>query len=207
MSMSYTLRVDAETFKTRFGLWYLDGNFPHDGDAAPGRPMPVITRHSPKQAQVMRWGLINSWSKYPDSAHKAVTLAADIVIEKAAFRRLLLTRRCLVPATGYQPVQKTKTGEPPTYVTFRNQPIFAFAGVYDVWRNQEGREIKTFTILTTSISGIRAKIDTQMPIILSKEAETLWLNPDTQDLATLRTLFTCCPEFAERSYEGMGFDT
>src|SRR5688500_8383371 len=189
MYLKYTLQVDAEAFKARFGLRSLEAKLLLNSDGIPGQIMPVITQHSPKQAQLMQWGLVTSWTKNPDVAPKIATLSAKSITEKAGFRRSLLTRRCLIPATSFYTWQKTKKGKQPLYVSLSDQSLFVFAGFYDVWRDQKGRELKTYALITTHAVNVAQQLGTQMPVILSEAAEAIWLNPEIQDVAMLRTLF------------------
>jgi putative SOS response-associated peptidase YedK len=152
--------------------------------------MPVITAQNPKQAQLMQYGLITSWSKHPETASKLATLPITAVTEKPSFRRLLLTRRCLIPTTSYYGWQKTKKGKQPFSIGLTDQPLFAFAGLYDVWRDQDGRELRTFAIVTTRVVG-RSE---HTAVVLTEAGEAMWLNPEIQDVATLRILCIPYPE-------------
>jgi putative SOS response-associated peptidase YedK len=194
MYLKYRLQVDAEAFKARFGLRSLEAKLLLNADGIPGQLMPVITQQSPQQAQLMQWGLVTSWSKTPEVAPKIATLSATSITEKASFRRSLLTRRCLIPATDYSTWQKAKKGQQPFYISLKNQPLLAFAGLYDVWRDQKGRELKTFAIITTLSAGVTGQSGTQMPVILSAAAEASWLNLEIQDVAMLRTVFAHYPD-------------
>jgi putative SOS response-associated peptidase YedK len=50
--------------------------------------------------------------------------------------------------------------------------MFAFAGLYDVWKDPKtGTEIQSYTIITTEANGVVGKIHHRMPVILQKEDE------------------------------------
>ncbi len=57
-----------------------------------------------------------------------------------------------------------------------NRP-FAFAGICDYWKDKEGKELKSFSIITTDANELIAKIHDRMPVILSKKDEKVWLDP------------------------------
>ncbi len=61
------------------------------------------------------------------------------------------------------------------------------AGLWDTWRDAEGRETRTFTILTCAPNDLMASIHNRMPVILRPEDEDAWLDPTTQP-ATLQHL-------------------
>jgi putative SOS response-associated peptidase YedK len=56
--------------------------------------------------------------------------------------------------------------------------IFSFAGLYDVWKDKtNGKEIHSYSIITTVPNTIVGKYHDRMPVILEKEDEDTWLNP------------------------------
>ena len=63
----------------------------------------------------------------------------------------------------------------------KDTSIFAFAGLYDVWKDHNnGKEIHSYTIITTEPNEIVGKYHDRMPVILEKENERKWLNPDIE---------------------------
>ena len=58
-----------------------------------------------------------------------------------------------------------QTGEP-----------FAFAGLWETWRDPAGQTIPSCTIITTEANRLLAPIHHRMPVILSRESESLWLD-------------------------------
>jgi putative SOS response-associated peptidase YedK len=65
----------------------------------------VLTIASPKgaaEAELMRWGLVPSWSKDLKSSSKMINARLETVTERAAYRGLVpkASRRALLPADG-----------------------------------------------------------------------------------------------------------
>jgi putative SOS response-associated peptidase YedK len=54
----------------------------------------------------------------------------------------------------------------------------AFAGLYDVWITPTGEDLYTFTIITTGADPFMARLHNRMPVILSRELEDPWLDPE-----------------------------
>ena len=54
----------------------------------------------------------------------------------------------------------------------------AFAGLYDTWTTPDGEELYTFTIITTDADESMAKLHNRMPVILARELEDAWLDPE-----------------------------
>ena len=104
--------------------------------------------------------------------------------EKPSFRRSFERRRCLVPADGFYEWQTTERGKVPYRVVVRGGEVFAFAGLWDTWREPLGSERTTFTILTTHPNALLAPLRNRMPVILHAADYDRWLS----NMATPQTL-------------------
>src|SRR5262249_38504794 len=58
---------------------------------------------------------------------------------------------------------------------------FAFAGLWDGWKDADGQWLRTFTILTTTPNEIASAVHDRMPGILARESYDLWLDPRMQN--------------------------
>jgi putative SOS response-associated peptidase YedK len=85
--------------------WNLDNDLPQfkpTYDMAPDKDVPVIVREGERnQMKLMRWGLVSSWAKDPSIGNRLINARAETLAEKPCFKRLLSSRRCLVPAGGF----------------------------------------------------------------------------------------------------------
>ena len=148
---------------------------------------PVITDEKPTIITHYHWGLIPSWAM--DEEIKKYTLNAKIetVHEKPSFKSSI-NKRCLVIANGYyewkwlDPKGKLKNKYE---IGLRNEELFAFAGLYSHWVDQNtGKIINTYSILTTEANPLLAEIHNskkRMPIVLNQEDESRWLNHEPID--------------------------
>jgi putative SOS response-associated peptidase YedK len=148
---------------------------------APSQDVPVVfkTRHhgSGNEIQEMKWGLVPSWSKDPSRSPKPINARADTLDQKPMFRDILKNQRCLVPATGFYEWKKERWGKVPYYIRMKDNSIFAFAGLFDHYRDPSGQQIATFTIVTTEPNSVVAPYHDRMPAILKREDEEKWLQP------------------------------
>jgi putative SOS response-associated peptidase YedK len=81
-----------------------------------------------------------------------------------------------------------KSGEP-----------FAFAGLYE--ENEiNGTPLPTFAIITTEPNELMRPIHHRMPVILRKDSEAEWLNPDTSPEQALELLAHDIPAGAMEAY-------
>jgi putative SOS response-associated peptidase YedK len=69
-----------------------------------------------------------------------------------------------------------------------NGALFAFAGLWDGWKNAEGQWIKTCSILTTTPNAVTSTVHDRMPLILDRESYDLWLDPGMQNVAAISEL-------------------
>jgi putative SOS response-associated peptidase YedK len=148
---------------------------------APSQDVPVVfkTRHngSENEIRLMKWGLVPSWSKDPSRSPKPINARADTLDQKPMFRDLLKDRRCLVPATGFYEWKKERWGKIPHYIRMKNNSLFAFAGIFDRYRDPSGQQVATFTIITTEPNDVVSPYHDRMPAILKREDEERWLQP------------------------------
>ena len=54
----------------------------------------------------------------------------------------------------------------------------ALAGLYDVWIHPTGEELYTFTIITTEADPFVARLHHRMPVVLERDLEDEWLDPE-----------------------------
>jgi putative SOS response-associated peptidase YedK len=183
----YTLD-DIDAIFDRFKVAQVSADLSPNYNAAPSQLMPVVIRNNPNFLEQMLWGLIPSWTKQGSKPHGIINARAETVAEKPSFRRPLLTQRCLVPASGFYEWKNTSQGKVPYYIRLKSRELFAFAGIYDIWHDAQGRALRSYCIITTEPNELMQSIHTRMPVILRREAEDVWLNRDNQDADELLSL-------------------
>jgi putative SOS response-associated peptidase YedK len=164
----------------------------------------------------MKWGLVPSWSEEPKTPFSTINARAETVTDKPAYRKPFKSQRCLVPATGYFEWAEAegRQGKQPYRLQAQalgevsageagEEAIVALAGLYDVWRGPEGEELYTYTIVTTQASPGLERLHPRMPVILSREAEEVWLDPSVntvKDAERLMGLLVPYPSEKMRVY-------
>ena len=162
-------------------------------NVAPSQTMPVVVRHSPNHVEFMRWGLIPRWAKEPNSGLRTINARAETVAEKRTYRRPLQSQRCLVPASGFYEWRQSEGGKVPHWIYLPDEPLFAFAGLWDTWTSPAGDEVQSYTIITCEANAFMARIHSRMPVILTREAEDEWLDPDSVEPERLLPLLRPYP--------------
>jgi putative SOS response-associated peptidase YedK len=178
----------------------LDVDLPPDYNVAPTKQVPaVFVRADARVLTSLRWGLVPFWAKDPSIGSRMINARVETAAEKPVFRQAFARRRCLLPADGYYEWFKPKTPAP------RKQPFFihpaeageklAFAGLYERWRDAEGVELWTASILTTASVGDLAGIHDRMPLTVPRAGWEAWLDPGLEDVDTARGLLEFAPRW------------
>jgi putative SOS response-associated peptidase YedK len=166
-----------EMLRERFGVDIPEMQYHFRYNAAPGQDLWVIPEETPNQAQLFHWGLVPFWAKDPKIGNRLINARAETVAEKPAFRTPFKKHRCLVLADGFYEWDKKGPRKVPYRITLKDEKPFAFAGICDYWKDEKGKELKSFAIITTDANELISKIHDRMPVILSPEDEKVWLDP------------------------------
>lgn len=60
--------------------------------------------------------------------------------------------------------------------------LFAFAGLWDRWKDASGGMVETCSILTTTPNAVTAAVHDRMPVILDPDSYDLWLDPGMRNV-------------------------
>ena len=152
---------------------------------APTQSVPVI-RQNPKEPirelSLMRWGLIPSWTKDLSVASQMINARSETASTKPAFRDALKSRRCLIPANGFYEWVRTGKAKQPFCFEVNEGTLFAFAGIWDRWKDPNGKTVETCSILTTTPNAVTSTVHDRMPVILDPDSYDLWLDPGMRDV-------------------------
>src|SRR5690606_3625209 len=133
---AFEVEVDATAERSRSLLVKPQEPPPGEPDynMAPSKQAPAVLERRPRddpdedapparQLRLLTWGLVPSWAKDPSVGARMINARAKSLLEKPAFTKAALRRRCLVPARGWyewqaSPVATDARGRP------RKQPFF-----------------------------------------------------------------------------------
>ena len=172
-------------------------------NVAPTQSVPVIRQHPKepiRELSLMRWGLIPSWSRDSSGAARMINARAETAATKPAFRDALKSRRCLIPADGFYEWVRTGKAKQPYCFEVNEGKMFAFAGIWDRWKNPSGHWIKTCSILTTTPNAVTSAVHDRMPVILDPASYDLWLDPGMKDVGAASDLLKPLDARLMRSY-------
>jgi putative SOS response-associated peptidase YedK len=181
-----------------------------DATSSPGAIQSGVAR----ELRVVRWGLVPFWAKDPKIGSRMINARAETVDSKPAFRQAFKRRRCLLPADGYYEWQRPDgagggsdapggggraggakgAAKQPYFITRGDDGPLAFAGLYELWRDAALPEdhqrawLWTATIITTSAPDDLGQIHDRMPMVITPDRWSDWLDPACDDPADLMAL-------------------
>ena len=188
----YNIIASAAELAELFGLDIVDWPAPRY-NVAPTQLAPIVRLGSESEKrsfEMLKWGMMPRWLKVPKPI---INVRSETIMDKPTFRKSFEERRCLVPATGFYEWQKLGSAKQPFHIYNRDAKLFAFAGIWDRFKNKNGEPFEAFAILTTEPNEVAAAIHNRMPVILDKAGCDLWLDSAIEDLQPLAELFKHIP--------------
>jgi len=180
----FSLTKEEAEIEKRFNARFYSNDLVKRYNVAPSQLSIVITDASPKELKLFKWGLIPSWAKDPSIGNRMINARSETIREKPSFRNLIKRKRCLVVTDGFYEWKKidSKT-KVPYRICLNDESLFTFGGLWDQWTDRStGEIISSFTVITTNANKMVNEIHDRMPVILSKEDESIWLNKDSDKL-------------------------
>ncbi len=171
----YSLTSSVEDISKKFNADF-EQKFLINYNSAPSQNLPVITNEDIHKIQLLKWGLIPHWAKEASIGYKMINARVETIAEKPSFKNALKRQRCIVIADGYYEWKKEANKKIPFRITLKDQSLFAFAGIWESWHNEENEQIKSFSIITTEANDYLTEIHNRMPIILSDDQIKKWLD-------------------------------
>jgi len=194
----FSIYSTAEELTSRFDLPITDEYKPHY-NAAPGQQLPLILNERDDAIVLGKWGLLPIWKKDLKETG-LINTRVDSLLSKPMFKRYFQNKHCLILANGFFEWQDTGSGKIPYYITLKNKEPFAFAGIWDLYKDNESITRPMFSIITTEPNKLVSKIHNRMPVILKKEQEKNWLDV-SQFTDIIKKLLIPYPDSEMEAYE------
>jgi putative SOS response-associated peptidase YedK len=133
-----------------------------------------------KEFARLRWGLVPSWAKDVKIGHKLINARSETIAEKPSFRGALKhKRRCLIAADGFYEWKAVGKKKQPYLIRQPNGKPFAFAGLWERWHGEDGKDLESCTLLTTDANARIAPLHDRMPVIFTERSQfEQWLAAD-----------------------------
>lgn len=198
----FSLALPAEQLAERFGvsIGLIVPSPPRYNIAPTQQCATVIIENNQQKLKSMRWGLIPHWCKGRPGKLPLINARAETIAANPSYRQQFAHRRCLVPADGFFEWKKSSGIKVPFRATLKNQKLFAFAGLWDLWQG-ENSQIASFTLITTAANSLLAPIHDRMPVILKPEDEALWMDSNLHNQDRLEQMLKPYPADAMELYK------
>jgi putative SOS response-associated peptidase YedK len=134
------------------------------------------------------WGLVPpDWKKKPEDIwNHTISAKLEYISRRYAWQKVS-QNRCLIPATAYFEYHwNDPKGNSKTKFIIKNDAVelFALAGLFSSWRNQEGNLLNTFAACTTMANETMRFVHNKdagknyhrMPVMLNRSDEKSWLD-------------------------------
>jgi putative SOS response-associated peptidase YedK len=146
----------------------------------------------------MHWGLVPIWAKDPKIGNKMINARSETLAEKNAYKHAYSKKRCIIPADGFYEWERIEgqKNKQPWFIHRTDEQPLAFAGLWEAWRGpgrDSDEELHSCTIITGSPNEKMAEIHDRMPVILSQDQWSTWLDEDQHDLDLLGKLLVPAP--------------
>ena len=86
-------------------------------------------------------------------------------------------------------------------IVMRSGEPFAFAGLWETWRDPEGTVIPSCMIITTTPNDLLGPKHNRMPVVLPRDMEDFWLDENVDDPAALTSVLTPYPADDMEAYK------
>ena len=165
-------------------------NAPPRYNGAPSQELMVLRRNpetGERTLQLLRWGLIPSWTKDAKGGRKPINARAETIATSPMFKAAYAKRRCLLPIDGFfewKAIKGSKTKQPYA-LAMKDRSPFAVAGIWENWtRPDTGEAIRSFAVITCEANQLVNQIHDRMPVIIAPTDYDRWLGPeiDPRDL-------------------------
>lgn len=185
----YTVTHTHQEIMDRFGIEELFRELDPRYNVAPSQMVPVVIELAATEDQPAKrvledckWGLVPGFVKDARLLKPMINARAETLLEKRMFKKALVKRRCLIPADGFYEWMAVGKKRQPVRFQIKGGELFAFAGLYEETKNEDGEVIqKTCTIITTSPNDKVAPVHNRMPVILKPGDEALWISKECTD--------------------------
>ena len=199
----YSLFAEFRIIEERFGeATFEEEDYEESYNIAPSQMvLSVINDGTKNRVGYLKWGLVPAWAKDPKIGFKMINARAETAHEKPSFREAFKKRRCLIVADSFYEWKRDEGRKIPMRIKMKNDQLFAMAGLWESWKDENGKLVHTCTILTTEANELMSSIHERMPVILKQEDEQSWLNPNINKVDELRPFLIPLEDGLLEAYE------
>ncbi len=146
------------------------------GEIFPTDPAPVWVREKEEiSAVLMTWGF-----PAPQRRGVIINARAETAHEKQMFRNSVVSRRCIIPASGFYEWSHEGGKSGAKYLlTSEESALLSLAGLYSIFEKPEGERYAAFVILTSAANDSVLTLHDRMPLIIPTGNGEAWLSNES----------------------------
>ncbi|PLS09458.1 SOS response-associated peptidase [Neobacillus cucumis] len=201
----FTLSATIDEIMDRFDIQsFLDEEmYAPSYNIAPSQlVLAVINNGTSNRMGFLKWGLVPPWANDISIGNKMINARAETITEKPSFRNAFKKKRCLVIADSfYEWKRHSDKAKTPMRIKLKSNELFAMAGLWEGYKSPDGKMLYSCSVITTQPNELMKDIHDRMPVILTREDESTWLNPEMADINLLKSLLVPFDEKLMDTYE------
>ncbi len=172
----FALYASAEKVKLQFNIDLIVELAPRF-NIAPSQEIIVLlqTDDGELHADHFRWGLIPHFARDPKAFPSLINARSETVATKPAFRNSLKSKRGIIIMNGYFEWLHTNTLKQPYYISRKDEALLAIAALWETWASPNGEVVHSCCMITSPANQLTEQFHNRMPVILSEEAQNIWL--------------------------------
>lgn len=189
----------------RYGArWHVEKYFAWEPryNIRPTQESPVLVNKKGKnQMELMRFGLIPSWSKSEKLDFPTINARIETVAKLPTYAKPFRTQRVCVLSTGF--FEWKDVGEKhkqPFFFKFKDGRPFCMAAIYDVNEKATDKTIESYSIITQPAGSKVGPVHKRQPVILDDDKVVEWLDPKNTDPEKLLKLLKPIPDSELETY-------
>jgi putative SOS response-associated peptidase YedK len=167
--------IDGKQVWVRFSIKRALQDVVPNLDVRPTQQVPIVL--ADHALELVKWGMVPFWAPDAKVGYSTFNARAEGIETKPAYRRSLVAKRCIIPASAFFEWAGTRGRKTKYRIGRRDGNLLGFAGLYNTWRSRDGHELTACTLITTTPNQIVAPIHNRMPVILRADQEEAWLDP------------------------------
>ncbi len=197
----FNFLIHKKAVEERFGVKKFDFDVVPRYNIAPSQKIATIIMDPEVHLVGMSWGFVPFWAKDRKIGNRMINARSETVADSRVFKHSFAKKRCLIPATGFYEWQKVGKVKRPMHVRLKSKEPFAFAGIYSSWKAPTGKTLLSCAILTISPNELLKSIHNRMPVVLDRKDENVWIDPENQDVESLKGLLNPFTSLEMEAYE------
>jgi putative SOS response-associated peptidase YedK len=185
---------DEASIEREFNLVHMEWQFPPSYNVAPTQNVPIIRAVDGEQrGACVRWGLIPYFSRGEPPKYSTINARIETVESAASYKGPWQRgQRCLQIANGFFEWHLDEAGRKiPYYIQVTDQPLFAFAALWDRSIKADGTAIESVVHITLPANDLMRFVHNaggnshRMPAILKREHREAWLSGSLDEAKAL----------------------